>query len=112
VTYPEFRNLVLSWELPETWAKRIWGRWQHILTKVTPADVEHAWRDTMCKSRQRLNTMLTDWQRVQANYRRRQREDRMSLCSYTEMVYWRKRARGWRLLFFLLLVIVLWGLRR
>jgi len=56
--------------------------------------------------------MLTDWQRVQANYRRRQREDRMSLCSYTEMVYWRKRARGWRLLFFLLLVIVLWGLRR
>lgn len=47
MTYPEFRNLVLSWELPETWAKRIWGRWQHILTKVTPADVEHAWRDTM-----------------------------------------------------------------
>ena len=48
-TYPEVVEACVEngWELPETWAKRIWGRWQHILTKVTPADVEHAWRDTM-----------------------------------------------------------------
>jgi len=49
MTYPEFRELVLSWELPEAWAKRIWERWQHILTKVSPADVEQAWRDSMAQ---------------------------------------------------------------
>lgn len=56
--------------------------------------------------------MLTDWNQVRANYLRQRKEDRMSLCSYEEVAYWRRRARGWRMMFFLLLAIMLWAVRR
>lgn len=47
MTQPEFRKLVLTWDLPEEYADRMWQRYQHLLKAVTPADVENAFRDAL-----------------------------------------------------------------
>jgi len=51
--------------------------------------------------------MTTDWERVAAEHRRRQREDRSTLCSYGEVCFWRRRARVWRVLFWLAVLVLL-----
>jgi hypothetical protein len=48
-----------------------------------------------------------DWDRIAADHRRRVHLERRALCPTAEMQFWRRRARWYRLLFWLAVLIIL-----
>lgn len=52
-------------------------------------------------------SLHTDWDRIAADHRRRKGERESTLTSYAEVCYWRRRARVYRLLFWLAVLVLL-----